>query len=147
MTDEARQVVLDAHNRYRSIVARGQAANKNGTKLPTATNMYKMTYSKLVESYAQQVANTCVWKHVGNNGTSNNMYRSGGYGYETVVSALNSSVTAYYNELPNDGQDSLSGLRSHFTQVAWWNSKEIGCAVAQCPGNINLKNYYINSSL
>jgi len=49
--------------------------------------------------------------------------------------ALNASVYSWYSELASDGQDSLtlsSSNYNHFTQVAWHNSKEIGCAVANC---------------
>jgi hypothetical protein len=82
MTDALRQLVLDAHNTLRSTVALGKAANKNGTTLPKAADMYKLTYSKLVESYARNNANTCSYTHDRVNGTSNNLYiwgRSGSY--------------------------------------------------------------------
>jgi hypothetical protein len=77
MTDAIRQVGLNAHNTLRSKVALGQAVNKNGTNLPSATNMYKMTWSVLVEGYAQQLADSCNFAHNSVNGTSNNLYVTG----------------------------------------------------------------------
>jgi hypothetical protein len=74
MSDSLRKIVLDAHNNLRSQVAQGLAVNKNGTKLPKAANMQKMTYSRLVESYAQELADSCVFEHNQINGTSNNLW-------------------------------------------------------------------------
>jgi hypothetical protein len=74
MTDSLRKLVLDAHNKLRSTVALGNAVNKDGTKLPKAADMYKLTYSKLVESYARNNANKCQFAHDRVNGTSNNLY-------------------------------------------------------------------------
>lgn len=77
MDDSLRQIVLDAHNTLRSVVALGQAVNKDGSKLPAAANMNKMTYSTLVESYAQDHASSCVYGHNSVNGTSNNLWATG----------------------------------------------------------------------
>ncbi|KAI6212629.1 SCP domain-containing protein [Aphelenchoides besseyi] len=137
MNDTRRLAALNAHNILRSIVARGQAVNKNGTFLPNATNIYQLTYSKLVESYAIEKANSCQWNHTYVNGTSNNLYVFGSTsGFSSPEIALNQSVYSWYQELKDDGQSSLtldSTNYNHFTEVVWANVKEIGCAVANCP--------------
>lgn len=114
----------------------GNARNQNGTRLPKAVNMYKMSWSKMVERYAQTHANACEWKHTYVNGTSNNLYVMIGTSYVSAAKALNDSVYAWYNELANDGQTSLlmdGSNYNHFTQVVWAKTKEIGCAVNNCP--------------
>jgi hypothetical protein len=73
-------IPLNAHNTARKTVANGAAANKNGTKLPAAKDMYKMSWSKQVESYALAKAKSCEWSHTYVNGTSNNLFTTvGGY--------------------------------------------------------------------
>ncbi|KAI6198797.1 SCP domain-containing protein [Aphelenchoides besseyi] len=137
MNDTRRLVALNAHNTLRSIVAKGEAVNKNGTHLPNATNIYQLTYSKLVESYAIEKANSCQWNHTYVNGTSNNLYVFGSTsGFSSPEIALNQSVSSWYSELKDDGQSSLtldSTNYNHFTEVVWAKVKEIGCAVANCP--------------
>ncbi|KAI6212560.1 hypothetical protein M3Y94_00040500 [Aphelenchoides besseyi] len=137
VSDSNRLIALNAHNTLRSVVARGQAVNKNGTFLPNATNIYQLTYSKLVESYAIEKANSCQWNHTYVNGTSNNLYVMGSTGnYIDPAVALNNSVYSWYQELKDDGQSSLmldNTNYNHFTEVVWANVKEIGCAVANCP--------------
>lgn len=46
LTDTVRMVGLNAHNTLRSTVALGNAVNKNGTKLPKATNMLRVSLLK-----------------------------------------------------------------------------------------------------
>lgn len=137
MTDALRRVALSAHNNYRSTVANGKAVNKDGSKLPKAGDIYMLTYSKMVEGYAQELAKSCVFKHNKVNGTSNNLYQFGSTaGYMDPATAIQKSVDGWYAELKNDGQKSLTmdGTNyNHFTQVVWAKTKEIGCAVANCP--------------
>lgn len=63
MTDPIRAIGLDSHNNYRSTVALGKAVNKNGTYLPMATDMYALTWSRMVERYAQELAKSCNFNH------------------------------------------------------------------------------------
>jgi hypothetical protein len=82
MTDDLRRLVLKGHNDLRSTVALGKAVNKDGKTLPKAADMYKLTYSKVVESYAKNNAKLCKYEHDRVNGTSNNLYiwgRSNGF--------------------------------------------------------------------
>jgi hypothetical protein len=62
ISDAFRMVGLNAHNNFRSTVALGNAVNGDG-KLPKATNMYKMTWSKTVEGYAIIHAKSCNFSH------------------------------------------------------------------------------------
>ena len=138
-------LILEAHNTLRSTVALGNGVNKNGSTLPRAGNMYKFTYSRLVESYAQAVADTCEKKHISNNGTSNNLFiqydsefwapgkmLSTKIAHLNLGRALNKSAYSWYAELAKDGQNTLSSPLNHFTEMTWADTKEIGCAIANC---------------
>jgi hypothetical protein len=63
MDDNLRMIGLDAHNKLRSTVALGNAVNKNGTKLPKAVNTRKVSWSRMVESYALQHVQSCNFSH------------------------------------------------------------------------------------
>lgn len=52
MTDAERTNILNEFNYLRVRIASGQATNKNGTTLPKATNMYKLTWSRVLETKA-----------------------------------------------------------------------------------------------
>ncbi|RCN47296.1 SCP-like protein [Ancylostoma caninum] len=61
MTQELRDKVVNMHNYYRSMLARGLVRNgKVGNpNCPQATNMYKMRYDMAMESEAQMYADSC----------------------------------------------------------------------------------------
>jgi hypothetical protein len=61
--DLIRNTTLKIHNDLRSKLALGLAPNKNGTMMPKASAMNKLSYSKLVESYADQSVQGCKMKH------------------------------------------------------------------------------------
>ncbi|KIH68013.1 SCP-like protein [Ancylostoma duodenale] len=59
MTDPVREAFLNAHNNYRSMLAKGQAQNGNYGFAPQAMNMQKMTYDCTAELGAIQYSGTC----------------------------------------------------------------------------------------
>jgi len=147
MTDAYRTQITNAHNTLRSIVAKGNAANKNGTNLPQATNMYQMTYSMSLESDAQAWANNCNYSHYIPAGEGQNIAaiatNNTASPYAPIPNALNGSLNSWYNELRDNGQASIyidASDYSHFTQVAWAGSSAIGCAVKNCP---SMNGYYV----
>lgn len=47
LTASARKIIIDMHNKYRSLLARGKATANNGTMMAgPAKNMYKMVKSQ-----------------------------------------------------------------------------------------------------
>ncbi|KAI6184870.1 (pine wood nematode) hypothetical protein [Aphelenchoides bicaudatus] len=139
MTDELRLLVLNAHNNLRSKVAQGQAKNKDGKKLPKAGNMNKLTYSLTVESFAQEVANSCYFDSKYVNTTFTNLWASAHTtsNYLSPSKALSNSVPSWFSELKKYGLKKLAMDEhpkfNHFTQLSWADTKEIGCAVHNCP--------------
>ncbi|EPB68604.1 SCP-like protein [Ancylostoma ceylanicum] len=59
MTDTVREAFLNAHNNYRSLLAKGQAQNGNFGYAPQAMNMQKMEYDCAAEQAAIQYSGTC----------------------------------------------------------------------------------------
>ncbi|EYC32517.1 hypothetical protein Y032_0003g1625 [Ancylostoma ceylanicum] len=52
LTDDQRKQLIRQHNNVRRIIARGNAKNHNGVKLPAGKNMYQMKYSCQLEQAA-----------------------------------------------------------------------------------------------
>ena len=55
----SRQLALNLHNRYRSLVASGGAQSRLAGALPPATRMRKLVYSEELEAIAAQTAKRC----------------------------------------------------------------------------------------
>ncbi|KAK5966511.1 hypothetical protein GCK32_014847 [Trichostrongylus colubriformis] len=74
MTEELRKVVVDEHNKYRSLVAKGLAPNPvAGGNAPKAARMFKMSYDCSVEDkmVAKLMDGISVWRQ------QNGVYNSG----------------------------------------------------------------------
>ncbi|KAL5639119.1 hypothetical protein ACGC1H_006592 [Rhizoctonia solani] len=96
---------LDAHNSFRS----QHGANP-------------LTWSSELETKAQNWANGCQFKH-GSTG-ENLAVGTGEFGAAAAVKLWTDEADQYD---PNDPQP------SHFTQVVWKSTTELGCAVTRCP--------------
>ncbi|KNZ50044.1 hypothetical protein VP01_462g3 [Puccinia sorghi] len=99
---------LDAHNNYRS-----------------QYGVESLTWSEDLVEVASSQADKCIWKH-----TSHNEYG------ENIAAGQNSAsdvVTAWV-EGPNerDAWNPESATPTHFTQVVWKETKQIGCAFKTC---------------
>uniref|UniRef100_A0A7I4Y490 SCP-like protein n=1 Tax=Haemonchus contortus TaxID=6289 RepID=A0A7I4Y490_HAECO len=143
MTDEIRQIFVDKHNGYRSIIAKGQAKNKLGGFAPKAARMLKVGYDCEVEANTAAYAKECKFEHdppEQRNYWGQNLWMLGGTNYSKTESAK-LSVQAWYWELKMFGVPDENILTmevfdrsvGHYTQVAWQSSDKIGCAVEWCP--------------
>uniref|UniRef100_A0A7I5ECE5 SCP-like protein n=3 Tax=Haemonchus contortus TaxID=6289 RepID=A0A7I5ECE5_HAECO len=143
MTDEIRQIFVDKHNEYRSIIAKGQAKNKLGGFAPKAARMLKVGYDCEVEANTAAYAKECKFEHdppEQRNYWGQNLWMLGGTNYSKTESAK-LSVQAWYWELKMFGVPDENILTmevfdrgvGHYTQVAWQSSDKIGCAVEWCP--------------
>ncbi|XGW21877.1 hypothetical protein V3C99_004661 [Haemonchus contortus] len=143
MTDEIRQIFVDKHNEYRSIIAKGQAKNKLGGFAPKAARMLKVSYDCEVEANTAAYAKECKFEHdppEQRNYWGQNLWMLGGTNYSKTDSAK-LSVQAWYWELKMFGVPDENILTmevfdrgvGHYTQVAWQSSDKIGCAVEWCP--------------
>ncbi|XP_062267989.1 serotriflin-like [Platichthys flesus] len=113
---------------------------------PTASNMLKMSWSYQAAANAQKWANSCSMKHshksartISTSGCGENLYMS------SSKNSWSDAIQAWYDEV-KDYQYGVgainSGMIGHYTQVVWYRSNLIGCAMAHCP-NSQYKYFYV----
>lgn len=100
------QAYLSAHNSIRS-----------------SKHAVALTWSDKLASYAQGVANTCVFKHSG-----------GPYGENLSAGTHSFSIPAAIKLWTDEEKDynPSNPQFSHYTQVVWKGSREVGCAKITC---------------
>nr|XP_043905280.1 cysteine-rich venom protein-like [Solea senegalensis] len=113
---------------------------------PTASDMLKMTWNNEAANNAQQWADGCSMKH---SPDSNRVIATSGCGENLYMSSSKDSwsdaIQDWYDEVKDwrYGQGSINGgVIGHFTQVVWYRSNQVGCAMAYCP-NAKYKYFYV----
>lgn len=84
-----------------------------------------LTWSTTLESFAQKFTEACVFEHTKNNQYGENL----ACGQQDIESVVNDWVSGTDEK---DVYDPASPVYSHFTQVVWSGSTELGCAVKSC---------------
>ncbi|XP_051577089.1 cysteine-rich venom protein ENH1-like [Myxocyprinus asiaticus] len=118
------QEIVDVHNAFRRAVT------------PTSSNMLKMSWSQAAADSAQGWIDQCIMTHgpastlmINGYELGENLFKASSvYQWTDVVTAWHSEVNNYeyaYGSI----NDQPTG---HYTQVVWYSSYEVGCAVAQC---------------
>ncbi|KIH61787.1 SCP-like protein [Ancylostoma duodenale] len=147
MTDPGRKAVLDAHNKLRSQLARGEVRNgknPNNKNLPTASYMPRMIYDCAAETAAMDYASTCAL-------TKSPTTKRKGYGENVFVynvpnavpaNAFKAAAKKWWDQIFLDGinwevvfKQSLRDKpidQKGFTQMAWAKSVKIGCGIRTC---------------
>ncbi|KAG7222715.1 hypothetical protein INR49_026324, partial [Caranx melampygus] len=130
--------IVDKHNALRRGVS------------PTASNMLKMSWNSEAEANAQRWANTCAMNHSPASSrkissqvqTNEIMWRLAAiYGTRPWSEAIQS----WYNEVRDYryGVGAVNGgVIGHYTQLVWYRSNQIGCAMAYCPNSM-YKYFYV----
>jgi len=100
-----------------------------------------LTWSDSLSAKAQQWANGCVFKHSGGSLGPFGENLAAGTGSFTISDAIglwNAEVSQYNPNNP---------VPSHWTQVVWKSTTQVGCAVQSCsgifPANEGLAKYYV----
>ncbi|KAI1691639.1 cysteine-rich secretory protein family domain-containing protein [Ditylenchus destructor] len=147
LSKKERHTVLNAHNHYRRILAKGVSRSNDGETLPEAANMFKMKYSRKIEHVAQKWASKCTGKHSYNPKYGENIAQFWPYANKKKV--LKESAHNWWAELKKFGMnrnlkftETLDNGNTwedigHWSQMAWAKTIKIGCGVAKCPGNPN----------
>uniref|UniRef100_A0A4W3GB00 ShKT domain-containing protein n=1 Tax=Callorhinchus milii TaxID=7868 RepID=A0A4W3GB00_CALMI len=125
---DVQKLVVDVHNKLR-----------RGVK-PFASNMMRMEWSEVARKNAQEKANSCTLNH---NKIAlkygENLYMS------TNPRPWENAMQSWYDEVTDfvygSGAKGTSVVR-HYTQLVWYNSYQIGCAVATCPEEL-YKYFYV----
>ncbi|KAI0036696.1 CAP domain-containing protein, partial [Vararia minispora EC-137] len=87
-----------------------------------------LSWNNTLEAAAQKWANKCVFQHSGGSLGPFGENLAAGTGGETIQQGVKSwadEASQYSSSNP---------VPSHFTQMVWKSSTEVGCAVASCAG-------------
>ncbi|KAG6934171.1 cysteine-rich venom protein pseudechetoxin-like, partial [Chelydra serpentina] len=103
-------------------------------------------WSPAAAKNAKSWANECILSHSPQNrrkttvGCGENLYMS------TAPNSWSNAIQAWYNEVENFiygiGPTTPGAMIGHYTQVVWYKSYQIGCAIAFCPQQF-YKYYYV----
>ncbi|KAJ8269849.1 hypothetical protein GJAV_G00107520 [Gymnothorax javanicus] len=128
------QQIVDEHNAIRSAVQ------------PTASDMLKMSWNSEAAANAQKWADTCSLAHstasqrkISTSGCGENIYES------STPDSWTSAIHSWADEVNNYqyGDGSKNGaVVGHYTQLVWYRSNQVGCAVAHCP-NAEFQYFYV----
>uniref|UniRef100_A0A4W3IQV5 Cysteine rich secretory protein 2 n=1 Tax=Callorhinchus milii TaxID=7868 RepID=A0A4W3IQV5_CALMI len=128
------RIIVNTHNKLRRQVE------------PSASNMLKMVWNKNAAKNAQKWAETCSMEHSTDQNSTIPRFLCGENLYmSSCPTPWPRVVQAWYNEVKDFkyGVGKLSDrIITHYTQVAWYNSYQIGCAIAHCP-NKELHYFYV----
>lgn len=105
--------LLDLHNKYRSI-----------------HHSSSLIWNNTLANAAQQLVNKCVFQHDTTTIYGENLYAIFGYNLPKVEQTLTDAVNAWYAE--EKEYDYKNPRYSHFTQLVWRASSQLGCAVNDC---------------
>ncbi|EYC31211.1 hypothetical protein Y032_0004g2028 [Ancylostoma ceylanicum] len=131
---------------YRSLTARGKAADAAGGFAPKAAAMKKLKYDCSLEKLASAHAKTCKWGHSSPNtrrGIGENIYATTNPKADKLKEA-ESAARSWFGELAKFGvgQDNVFTLKlanrpgkvvGHYTQMVWQKTSAIGCGIVNCP--------------
>lgn len=130
---EVQKEIVDVHN-----IARRNAS---------ATNMLKMGWNSLAEKNARKWAQRCIYEH---SKGEDRMADIGACGENLFMSSVPSTWSEAIQSWDNEkydftygvGPKSPQAMVGHYTQVVWFSSYQVGCAVAYC-ANQALKYFYV----
>ncbi|EPB79276.1 SCP-like protein [Ancylostoma ceylanicum] len=151
MTDKMRNRMLELHNQYRSLVARGEAEDRRapGRRTPNAAGMRILRYTCNLENTAVTHARKCVSEHSedeAREGAGENLYSISIANADKLKTGERACRT-WFGELHQVGvgQENLFTQKllnraerigekiGHYTQMVWGTTEEVGCAIHHCP--------------
>ncbi|NWR56235.1 CRVP protein, partial [Bucorvus abyssinicus] len=122
---DQQKLIVDKHNALRRAVK------------PTASNMLKMKWSPAAAMNAQKWANRCTLRHSPLNMRKTNVQCGENLFMSTAPFSWSHVVQTWYNEEQDfkygTGAIRPGAVTGHYTQLIWYNSYQVGCAVAYCP--------------
>ncbi|VDP18760.1 unnamed protein product [Heligmosomoides polygyrus] len=152
MTNEIRMRLLEKHNGYRTLVAKGEAENPLGSSsgyAPKAARMRKMVYDCNIELNAMRNAAGCKYGHSSNTdrpGLGENIWAMWGPANYSLLKAAEGATGSWFSELKDPGMPEENVLSDavlsrpkaigHYTQIVWQSTYHLGCGLANCPGNM-----------
>ncbi|KAF2896319.1 hypothetical protein ILUMI_09858, partial [Ignelater luminosus] len=129
--------ILKKHNELRSTIAMGkELTTKYGDQLPSAANMRELVWDEELEFLAQCWANQCPKSHDSCRKKSDRMESGQNLAWTTTTLPVQFAIVSLFNEFINVTSlklidrympQRLPNQVGHFTQIAYWNTTQIGC--------------------
>ncbi|NXK71933.1 CRIS2 protein, partial [Amazona guildingii] len=124
---DQQNLIVNTHNTLR-----------RGVK-PTASNMLKMEWNAPAAKNAQNWANKCTLTHSPASMRKTSVQCGENLFMSTGPFSWSDVIQSWYNEEENFeygiGAKTQGAVIGHYTQLIWYNSYQVGCAVAYCPMN------------
>ncbi|NXK09531.1 CRVP protein, partial [Herpetotheres cachinnans] len=128
------KLIVDRHNTLR-----------RGVK-PTASNMLKMEWCPPAAKNAQKWANQCTLSHSPASMRKTTIQCGENLFMSSAPFSWSDVIQAWYNEEEDfkygTGAKTPGAVIGHYTQLIWYSSYQVGCAVAYCPRN-QFKYFYV----
>jgi len=138
VSDQEREEILDAHNRFRAKIARGEEKRGKPGPQPPASNMRKMEWDEELATVAQRHADQCKFAHdcsdcrrVDRFGVGQNLYI-----YKQSLRAPDTkwekAVTDWYDEVKLFSNKKVEPFQfgsdiGHYSQLIWAETYKVGC--------------------
>ncbi|KGL79382.1 Cysteine-rich secretory protein 2, partial [Tinamus guttatus] len=124
---DQQKLIVDKHNELRRGVS------------PPASNMLKMEWNPEAAKNADIWAKHCTFQHSPPRMRKTNVSCGENLFMSSVPFPWPDVIQAWYDEKKDFkygiGKTSLDAVVGHYTQLIWYNSYQIGCAVAYCPNS------------
>ncbi|XP_074945927.1 cysteine-rich venom protein TRI1-like [Phalacrocorax aristotelis] len=131
---DQQKLIVDRHNTLRRGVN------------PTASNMMRMEWCSPAADNAQKWANQCTLSHSPAERRRTTVQCGENLFMASAPFSWSDVIQAWYDENKNfeygTGANPQDAVIGHYTQMVWYNSYQIGCAVASCP-NSKYKYFYV----
>lgn len=121
MSSPYAQPFVNAHNNYRRKVN------------PPAKNMPMLVWADDLADNASKWAAKCQWAHSGTPGVGENIYATSVRNDTNPNNAVNSWDAEKSNYNYANNTCAPGAMCGHYTQLVWANSKNLGCAIQDCP--------------
>jgi len=138
VTQQEIMQILDVHNRYRSLIARGEEKRGKPGPQPPAANMKQMIWDEELSQIAQRHADQCKFAHDCSDCRKTRRFGVGQNLYiykQTQTSPANNwdkAVTDWYDEVTlfskkNVEPFKFSSPTGHYTALVWADTDKVGC--------------------
>ncbi|TNN14771.1 GLIPR1-like protein [Schistosoma japonicum] len=130
MDNRMRTQLLSLHNTARAAVRNGQLSGQ-----PIAVSMKLLKWNTELEMKAQFLSDQCVFGHDTNNDRKTSQFPYVGQnwaGSQDIETGFQLWLDEYKYYDFNTGTCHLAQC-THYTQIVWENTTDIGCGVSNCP--------------
>ncbi|XP_066581965.1 venom allergen 5-like [Prorops nasuta] len=120
--------ILDKHNEFREFIASGKHSVQ-----PAASDLGPLKWNFEAAEIAQTWANQCDYNNDGCRNLENNVLVGQNIGYSSskkeqhIVNSWFNEVNNFNPKLINSFENNEGSNYTHYTQLVWANTKEIGC--------------------